>query len=166
MRQIRLGGKYGDLSVKVDDADFDLVSPYVWLRFRGPSGVVYARRHWRSEGRQNGQFIHTLITGWVFVDHINHDGLDNRRANLRASCQRFNERNARKQRSYLGKPTSSQYKGVHWHRGRWVARIGVDGRRLWLGQFAAEAEAAHAYDDAARLYFGTHAQLNFDGGRG
>ncbi len=56
----------------------------------------------------------------------------------------------------------SSYRGVVWERGQWRAKITVDGVRLHLGYFANEADAARAYDEAARRYHGQRARLNFE----
>ncbi len=88
------------------------------------------------------------------VDHINHDGLDNRRCNLRLATRANNCHN---QRSFKG---SSKYKGV-WRVGeKWAACIRVDGRSKRLGTFVSEKEAALAYNQAAREHYGEFAKLN------
>jgi hypothetical protein len=94
------------------------------------------------------------------VDHTNGDGLDNRRANLRAATCTENARNVRVHRDNL-----AGWKGVSKApprvRARWRARIWVDGRELRLGYFDDPEAAARAYDAAAREYFGAFAALNF-----
>jgi hypothetical protein len=95
------------------------------------------------------------------VDHINHDGLDNRRANLRLATPSQNLGNKRPQRG-----GSSPYKGVSlqtsWHPiGRpWKASIDIDGRTKSIGYFATEVEAANAYDEAAIAKWGDFALTN------
>lgn len=93
----------------------------------------------------------------VQVDHVNMDGLDNRRANLRLATAGQNHSNRVK------RPGTSPFKGVWWspYRNRWEAGITADGRRFKLGRFANELEAARAYDDAARLMHGAFARVNF-----
>jgi hypothetical protein len=58
--------------------------------------------------------------------------------------------------------TSSIYKGVYWNTGcnKWLAKIGVNRKRIHLGVFACEKEAAKAYNRAAIKYFGEFARLN------
>lgn len=91
------------------------------------------------------------------IDHINGNGLDNRKENLRICSQSENHQN----RSKWGN-TSSQYKGVHWHKivKKWVAQIMINGKRKHLGYFDREREAAKAYNYMAIKHFGEYARIN------
>lgn len=97
------------------------------------------------------------------VDHINRNGLDNRRSNLRVADLKGNRANARKQPTIGGKPTHSKFKGVSRFKknGRWVAAIKVNKKSMHLGCFDSEIDAAHAYDKAAREHFREFAKTNF-----
>lgn len=141
----------GTYTALVDDEDFLLVSNKTWRPFVRPR-TIYA-----ATG-SNGLRMHNLILGYIGVDHINHDGLDNRRINLRAATLSQNMANTRKQ-SHCG----SHYKGVHWvDRSKpWMSRIMHQGKRIYLGSFETEREAALAYDEAAYKFFGEFAKLNF-----
>jgi hypothetical protein len=92
-------------------------------------------------------------------DHINGNALDNRKANLRSATAFQNCWNARKH----SKSCSSKYKGVWFHKGirKWTAMITVRRKRIHLGVFEDETEAAKAYDKAAKKHFGKFAKLNF-----
>lgn len=96
----------------------------------------------------------------MFVDHINHNGLDDRKANLRPATSAENNRNRRKstKRKY-----HSRFKGVSWNKDqkKWSARILFNHNKKFIGYFEDETEAAKAYDEAAKLYHKEFAVLNF-----
>lgn len=142
----------------VDDADYGLVSQYRWLARRGRNETYYAIRFWQEDSKVRSQFMHTLLTGLRRTDHINHDGLDNRRRNLRDGT---GPRNAWNTRKFTVR--SSRYKGVCWDAGKqkWMVRVSIDGRARVVGRFASEIRAARAYDRAARESYGEYAFLNF-----
>jgi len=103
--------------------------------------------------------MHNLVINipdGMFCDHINRNGLDNRKANLRPATHTQNVWNRRKFKPY----SRSKYKGVDDMK-RWRARIRVNGKRIYLGSFKTELDAAHAYDKAARKYHREFASLNF-----
>jgi hypothetical protein len=95
----------------------------------------------------------------LLVDHRNNDTLDNRRANLRLATHSENSYNRPKTKA----KTTSQYIGIYLEKrtGRWTVKIRANGKRLWLGRFELEIEAAKAYDAAAKKYHGEFARLNF-----
>ena len=146
----------------VDHEDYGLVMQYRWHIFeivrRGRVHGPYARAAIKSEdGRGRQVSMHALLTGWPLTDHIDGDGLNNHRSNLRAATNAQNVRN--------GRPRGgrSQFKGVTWYRARrkWHAAIMLNGKHHHLGYFTDEAEAAHAYDAAAVRLHGEFARLNF-----
>lgn len=143
----------------VDDEDAELVSRTSWFALPGAYTWYAARGVRRADGRWTTQLMHKILTGWPQTDHINGDGLDNRRTNLRPVTAGQNVANSRK-----GK-WSSRYKGVSWCKRtkRWRANIMVDGRQPSLGYYDVEEDAARAYDAAARRHFGEYAALNFPG---
>ena len=145
-------GKYA----KVDPQDYDKLSADKWHLFEGKKNLYAAR----TEGRKN-VFMHRRIMNspkGYLVDHINRNGLDNRKANLRIAT---NEQNCWNSDRGFNKGTS-KYKGVRLDKrsGRWFATIRHDGRKIHLGMFATEIEAARAYDKAAELLRGQYALLN------
>lgn len=144
----------------VDEEDYDRVmAAGKWYARRGGS-TFYAQRR-APQGGDRKIRLHSFLTGWPLVDHINLDGLDNRRANLRQASHAENMWNRRR----LSNNTSG-FKGVRWHKvhGKWEARIRTDGRRRHLGSWSTAEEAAHAYDAAARELHGEFARLNFPEG--
>jgi hypothetical protein len=144
----------------VDDEDYTRFGGLKWgAQIRG--GHVYARRFMYGKPGE-WVYLHRVILNarsGELVDHINQNGLDNRRANLRIVTKSQNNANARKR---SGRRTS-KYKGVDLNRkaGLWRAQIAVDCRHRCIGHFTSEIEAALAYDAAARQAFGEHAAVNF-----
>jgi len=141
----------------VDDADFDAVAAAGKWYARPSLNTFYACRMYpQMDGKQRVVSMHTLVTGWGYVDHIDGDGLDNRRANLRPADQSKNGMNRA-----LGSNNTSGFKGVTRRRLGWEAGISLDGRQVYLGTFATAQEAAHAYDEAALHHFAEFARPNF-----
>jgi len=147
------------MSALVDDADADFVGRFRWHVQKGPNGLWYARRTIVSGARKVSQLMHAALLEAAIVDHINGDGLDNRRENLRPATRSQNMANRRKLHGL------SQFKGVSWceRDAGWRARITVGGRQIFLGRFADQESAARCYDAAARAHFGDFAALNFPG---
>jgi hypothetical protein len=141
----------------VDASDLALVEQFGWSL---DSTSRYAVAYFDPLDHARCLRMHRLIMQPrpdQVVDHINGDGLDNRRANLRICTQAENARNRRK-----GTGTS-RYKGVSLAKGRtkpWRAQIRVGDQVRNLGYFADEGEAARAYDAAASQLFGDFARLN------
>lgn len=167
MQEIKLGGKKAaGRVVRVDDADYDLLIQHPWhvgetlraphKRLDGP----YAKTCVVTPGAERPKetiMMHQMILGVKGVDHIDHDGLNNQRYNLRPANTAENSYN---QRPQLG--SSSRFKGVTWHKKcrKWQAVIKVSGRHVYLGLFESEEEAAAAYDIAAYDAYGDRAYLN------
>lgn len=145
----------------VDDADYEWLMQWKW--HFGASG--YAIRCVRKGGRQTIRLHRIIINApnGMEVDHINRDRLDCRRSNLRVVSRAQNQHNAGKHTRKNQGACSSQYKGVSWRKARkvWVAGIGLNRKWIYLGFFNSEIEAARAYDDAACIYHGDFARLNF-----
>ena len=94
----------------------------------------------------------------MVADHINHNGLDNRKANLRFVTTQQNSWNRRKNRGNY----SSRYKGVAWSKSRkkWRTKVKCNGRVISIGHFDDERAAAMAYDARAKKLFGEYAAPN------
>ena len=134
----------------VDDEDFESLNKYKWHAHKDKN-TFYVRRksngkgilmHWYLIGKQAGLFMH---------DHINGNGLDNQKHNLRIVSVRDNQCNQRKRK--LSK--SSRYPGVCRERNskKFRAYIYCDGKRIHLGCFGSEEAAFNSYAEA-RLRIG------------
>lgn len=110
---------------------------------------------------QRTSFLHREIMrpGDGFeIHHINGDGLDNQRCNLRVVTSQQNKQGYRRKR--IG--VTSKYRGVHWEKRTrsWRADIGLNKIYTTLGRFDNQKDAARAYNEAAKRLFGEFAHLN------
>lgn len=147
------------LTATIDKADLTRVlAAGKWHAKRDRVGFYAARNIRREDGTRGTLRLHTFLTGWPLVDHVNGDGLDNRHSNLRPATDAQNRQNRRRQAN-----NSSGYKGVDWFKrqGRWRARIKAAGTWYFLGYHDNAEEAARAYDAAALELHGEFARLNF-----
>lgn len=157
---IYLSGKHGrGKVVTIDDDDYEWINSYSWYVCASSDAPDYAAT---TGERGKTVLMHRLMMDaqpGEIVDHINGDGLDNRRSNLRICTPLQNGRNSK------GVNKTSAYKGVYAarHGKPWVATIKVNGRTIHLGKFLNEIDAASAYDSAAKHHFGEFARLNFSG---
>lgn len=149
---------YG-MTALVDVEDFANVTKYNWRRYKGRY-TFYAATKINNKPIAMHRFILGLTDPKILADHKNGNGLDNRRENLRECGYEGNARNRKMNNN--NKRVSSLYKGVCKTKfGRWSARIKFNKKDIWLGAFLDEKEAAIAYDNAAKKYYGEFAYLNF-----
>lgn len=141
----------------VDDVDYDWLMQWKWHH----NNRRYATRtKVHITGEPVNIRMHRFIMNCpedMFVDHINGNGFDNRRENLRICTYHQNTMNRRKNSA-----ASSQYKGVYWNKKEavWRSSIRINHKLKHLGQFEYELEAALTYNKAALEYFGEFANIN------
>ena len=147
----------------VDPDEYYRLSEYKWSASRVYNKFYAVRTGPAEKGRRRKTIrMHREVVNipdGLECDHINGNSLDNRKANLRPATRQQNCWNNRKRR-----PKSlSIYKGVSYSsRGRpWKAMLTVNGKAIYLGSFETQIQAAKAYDEAAKKYFGEFAKLNF-----
>jgi len=155
--------------VLIDDEDYKKVKNYTWFAQKSKYthyvvtfDIGFSRMH---------RFILGITDPKIKIDHIDHNGLNNQKDNLRICTQSQNNRNKKASglSKYLGvtkwngtiKYTKksgiiSEYKVE-----RWRARIKYNGKEKLIGYFKKEKEAAKAYDDFAKKHIGQFANLNF-----
>lgn len=143
--------------------DYERVIPFKWnVRIDPKKRTQYAQRNVkRPDGTYTTEKMHRFILNapkGVEVDHVNNNGLDNTRGNLRLANHAENQQN-----KGLFRNNTSGYKGVAWHKatGKWQARISIDGKNKHLGLFEDAISAALCYDKAAKEYQKEFAVLNF-----
>lgn len=144
--------------VLFDSQDKEIVNPYGWgINYQG---YVYAS-YVKSRCNEAKLLMHRLIMGLTvndgkIVDHANMNRLDNRRSNLRLCTRSQNQFNQKP-----GRSKKSPYKGVCYDKGRWMARISMNGKKIFLGIFDTPEQGAMAYDAAAKIHHGEFAKTNF-----
>lgn len=146
----------------VDNTDYEWLNQWKWFAQKTYKGNFYAARAVRVGLKQKHIYMHRAILGLDSKDqregdHINGDGLCNLRSNLRIATHVENGRNRGKSRN-----NTSGYKGVGWFERdkKWRVYIRVNGKQIYLGAFYNIKDAAMAYDEAARKYYGEFALTN------
>jgi len=146
----------------VDAEDYAKLSGYKW--HASPQGrYIYAASTTKIDGKRKNVRMHRVIMGVtdrkIYVDHINHDTLDNRKCNLRPCTPQQNVMNGSIKPKRNG---TIKYKGIFEQKKnkRWVATIMVESKVIWLGAFDTQKEAALAYDIAALEHHGEFARTN------
>jgi len=145
----------------VDDSDYEYLNQFKWCAGKAYNrDTYYAIRSKSINGKQTHIRMHRLIMNapnGMDVDHVDGDGLNNQRSNLRI-CTR--SQNLRNQKSRVN--SSSKYLGVCWHKRerKWRAGIRINKNTKYLGEFKTELEAAIIYNIAARKYYGEFARPN------
>lgn len=167
MKEIKLSqrnkkSKNRHLIALVDDADYDYLNQWKWSGEKHRN-TFYAHRV-VTAGEKNIKIkMHRLIANVtdpkLLIDHIDGNGLNNCKSNIRVCTSSQNSMNRKK----YTRNKSSKFKGVFLHKdNKWVASIGLPNRqRKYLGWFEHEIDAAKAYDEAAKKYYREFANLNF-----
>jgi len=145
----------------VDDDDYDYLMQWKWYAQR-IGNTYYSIRNSYINRIRGSVYMHRSImkcTPLEMIDHIDGNGLNNQKINLRIANKQTNARNTR----YIH--GSVPYKGVLFIKRKtknvYISRINIDYKQTWLGTYNNPIEAARAYDRAAIKYFGEYASLNF-----
>jgi hypothetical protein len=157
MKQIQLTkGKFAI----VDDVDFEWLSQWKWYSNNSKWGD-YANRQKMEKGKITHFYMHREIMKYYgykiegfFIDHINHNSLDNRKENLRLVNDSQSQMN-RKITNKVG------FKGVNLYRnGKWRAFSKINQKQIHLGYFNTKEEAAQVYNNFAIKNFKEYAFIN------
>lgn len=158
MKEIKLPK---DKIALIDDEDFEYLSQFKWYA-HAHRRTFYARANvCISKGKRKSIKMHRIVMGLsdprIKLDHVDHNGLNNQKCNLRTCTTQENSMN-----KLSALDSSSIYKGVTWHKfqKKWSARITKDGKCEHLGYFQDEADAAAAYNSRAVALFGEFVNLN------
>jgi hypothetical protein len=132
----------------VDPKDYERIAKYKWFAMRSRRGFYAIRIVKQKDGTRKKIRMHRCIFDVPddkLIDHINHNGLDNRKANLRIVTN------------------MQKYKGVSWAKrvGKWHTEIYCRGQKIFIGYFDDQTAAAKAYDARAAQLYGDYAALNF-----
>jgi len=143
MRKIKLTKNQYAL---VDNDDYDFINKWKWYAMKQPN-TYYACRDVRRRGKKRTLWMHRLINKTprkLKTDHINGNGIDNRKKNLRTATHQQNMIN-----SVRRKKLYSKYRGVTWHKRNqvWMAQITMNYKNVYLGDFKTEKAASNAYWD-------------------
>ncbi len=144
----------------VDDEDYEFMMQWKWRISHG-----YAQRTeyiGYFNGKQSAKEIkmHRVINNTpddLFTDHIDSNRLNNQKINLRNATSAQNQMNR-----FGNKESTSCFKGVSFDlsRKKWRAQIKIKDKRIFIGRFFLEKDAAIAYNEMAKYHFGEFAKLN------
>ena len=158
MKEIKL--TQGKLAL-VDDEYFEYLNQFKWFAHKKKNGFYAERNIPIDNCKQKTQMMHRIILGDIpkilDVDHIDGNGLNNQKYNLRSCTHQQNMMNRKS-----NKNTSSKYRGVTWDKKtrKWYVSIFTNYKRIYIGYFINEIEAALAYNKAALVAYGSFARLN------
>ena len=153
MKKIKLRS---GLFTLVDDDDFKYLNQFKWYGYKDKTTSYVIRNKTVKDPlreRNMARLIMNTPKG-MEVDHVDHNGLNNQKSNLR-NCTRSQNCANRKPWSKSG------YMGVYSFDNTIMSHIKINGKIIYLGTFKTNIDAAKAYDKAAKKYHGEFANLNF-----
>lgn len=144
----------------VDDEDYEYLNQFKWYAhkdYKSPN-IWYAVRSEYTKGKLTMISMHWVIMNKKLIDHVDTDGLNNQKYNLRHCTRQQNSQNKN-----VYKNSTSTFKGVCWNiiKQKWQTSIGYNSKRIFLGYYISKIEAAKEYDIKAKELFGEFANLNF-----
>lgn len=148
--------KHGSRSILVDEQDYILLSSFHWY-IKKKCSTFYALANINGKKIRMHRLILGIVNPKIIVDHIDHNGLNNQRNNLREATPGQNSANSK---SHIN--STSAFLGVSYCKNinKWRADICKNGKKKSLGTYSKESEAAIAYNNAAMIVHGVFANLN------
>lgn len=140
----------------VDEEDYEKLSKIKWRSLLSSKNISYAIRtiqqNYKKENILMHRFVLNLSDKTLHIDHINGNGLDNRKSNLRITNRNGNMRNLTRERVN----NTSGYRGVSFDKesNKWLSYIYINRKQKKLGRFTNKEDAAIAFDKAAKSLFG------------
>ena len=134
--------KVGNKFATVDPEYYEILNKYSWCLIRRNTNFYACTSIKGKITRMHHMIIGKPINGMV-TDHIDGNGLNNKKENLRIVTQRENLQNLKIKKS-------SKFSGVHWRKAKkkWTASLRINGRPKHIGYFVNEEDAAVAYKEA------------------
>lgn len=149
MKEIKL--TQGQFAI-VDDDDFDYLNQWKWYAVKHRNTFYATRMEKRKHIHMHRVIMH--VCPKLITDHIDHNGLNNQKSNLRACTSSQNKMNVLPM-------SNTGYLGVYYQGNLIRAKIRVNGNSIHIGCYPSLEQAARAYDIKAKEYFGEFANLNF-----
>lgn len=140
----------------IDKEDFDVVSKHKWKSTK-PKKIIYVTRVIRDGKKYRTIYLHRFLMKAVkgqVVDHINGNGLDNRKENLRLCTQQQNTFNS------MSKRKNKRFKGVYKWKDKFFAKLNVRKKVHYSKMYHTEEEAAKAHDKLAEIHYKEFAKKN------
>lgn len=143
--EFRLNGNAIEYCI-VDDEDFEKIKQHKWYLTVGLSNIKYVKTHIYKNGKKTTISLHRFIINaqqGEIVDHIDGNGLNNSKQNLRICSHGFNL--LYRHKKYINK--TSQYIGVSWNQKdkRWISQLVINGKHYYIGSFKSETIAYQKY---------------------
>lgn len=146
---------HGIHNVLYDDADHELISKFFWCVVPNRKTFYAMTRLPQGNKKYKTLRMHQLFLSGKPIDHIDGNGLNNQRVNLRRCTNQQNNFN-----QAISSRNKSGYKGVHYHSGKYVACIRVSGKLYHGGVYETALEAAKRYNELAVVHHKDFAWLN------
>ena len=156
----------------IDKEDYNKISEYKWFAVKSRNSFYAASHGKKRETIKMHRVILGLTERKQVCDHIDHNGLNNSKSNLRVCTDSENAKNTTSRKGasskYLGVSDSPTRKrklksggySINERNRKWLVQIQCDKKKSYVGRFATEIEAAIAYNKVAIEKFGSFANIN------